>query len=232
MRKISFVVGIVCLLALMAAAQEVPRGEVFFGYSYVRVATGSQVNAFNNNGGLGEAQVNLNEYLSLVAELGGFVAGNVSIKGPELSSLDQTYFTYQCGPRITWHKLGRIAPFGHFLIGGAHESRSFAVPNVLIPPGAVVPPGVTAEVNPQTTRFRTSQNAYAMTIGGGFDVNISRRFAVRPFQLDYLPSHFSPFNIPGLSTIGVNNNTNWQNNLRYSAGIAFRFGQDVGPNTR
>lgn len=231
MRKISCSIGIMCLLALMAAAQEVPRGEVFLGYSYMRAATGSQVNAFNNNGGLGDLQVNINEYLSVVAELGGYVAGNVSIRGPELSSLDQTFFTYQFGPRITWHKLGRIAPFGHFLIGGAHESRSFAVPTALTE-GIPVPPGVTAEVNPQTTRFRTSQNAYAMTIGGGFDVNLSRRFAVRPFQLDYLPSHFSPFNIPGLSTIGVNNNTNWQNNLRYSAGIAFRFGEDVGPNTQ
>lgn len=231
MRKISFVAGIMCLLALMAAAQEVPRGEVFFGYSYVRAATGSQVNAFNNNGGLADMQVNLNEYLSLVAELGGVAAGNVSVKGPELSSLDQTYFTYQFGPRLSLNKLGRIVPFGHFLIGGAHQSRSFTVPGT-IPPGTVIPPGVTVEVNPTYTRFRTTQNAYAMTVGGGFDVNISRRFAVRPFQLDYLPSHFSPFNIPGLSTIGVNNNTNWQNNLRFSAGLAFRFGQDVGPNTR
>lgn len=231
MRKISFVAGIMCLLALMAAAQEVPRGEVFFGYSYVRAATGSQVNAFNNNGGLGDVQVNLNEYLSIVGELGGYSAGNVSIKGPELSSLDQTYFTYQFGPRLSLNKLGRIVPFGHFLIGGAHQSRSFTVPNNLTE-GIPVPPGVTAEVNPTYTRFRTTQNAYAMTIGGGFDVNLTRMFAVRPFQLDYMPSHFSPFNIPGLSTIGVNNNTNWQNNLRFSAGLAFRFGGDVGPNTR
>ncbi len=229
MRKILCSIGIMCLLALMAAAQEVPRGEVFLGYSYVRAATGSQVNAFNNNGGLGDLQVNINEYLSVVAELGGYAAGNVSVKGPDLSSLDQTFFTYQFGPRFSLNKLGRIVPFGHFLLGGAHQSRSFTVPGL---PAANIPPGVTVEPNPTYTRYRTTQNAFAMTIGGGFDVNLTKRFAVRPFQLDYLPSHFSPFNIPGLSQVGINNNTNWQNNLRYSAGIAFRFGEDVGPNTQ
>ncbi len=229
MRKISCSIGIMCLLALMAAAQEVPRGEVFLGYSYMRAATGSQVNAFNNNGGLGDLQVNINEYLSVVAELGGYAAGNVSVKGPDLSSLDQTFFTYQFGPRFSLNKLGRIVPFGHFLLGGAHQSRSFVIPG---PPAANIPSGVTVEPNANYTRYRTTQNAYAMTIGGGFDVNLTKRFAVRPFQLDYLPSHFSPFNIPGLSQAGINNNTNWQNNLRYSAGIAIRFGEDVGPNTQ
>ena len=97
MRKISLTVGIMCFLAMLAAAQEVPRGEVFLGYSYMRVATGSQVIAFNNNGGLGSLQYNFNEHVALVGELGGYAAGNVSIRGPELSSLNQTYFSYQFG---------------------------------------------------------------------------------------------------------------------------------------
>ena len=93
MRKILFAMGIACLLTLIAPAQEVPRNEVFGGYSYVRTGTASQVNAFNNNGGLADLQYNFNEYISVIAELGGYHAGNISIRGPELSSVDQTYFS-------------------------------------------------------------------------------------------------------------------------------------------
>jgi hypothetical protein len=46
-----------------------------------------------------------------------------------------------------------------------------------IPPDAVVPPGMTAKVNSETTRFRTTQNAFAMTIGGGLDIRINPRIA-------------------------------------------------------
>lgn len=232
MRKILFAMGIACLLTLIAPAQEVPRNEVFGGYSYVRTGTASQVNAFNNNGGLADLQYNFNEYISGIAELGGYHAGNISIRGPELSSVDQTYFSYQFGPRFSVNKTGRYAPFVHFLVGGVHESRSFAVPTKFIPAGAPIPRGVTVEPGSEVTRFGTTQNAYAMTVGGGFDIRVSRDVAIRPFQLDYLPTHFSPFNIPGLSSIGVNNDTRWQQNLRFSVGVTVRFGENVGPTSR
>jgi hypothetical protein len=43
----------------------------------------------------------------------------------------------------------------------------------------------------------------------------------RPVELDWVPTHFSAFDIAGLGTI---NSTKWQQNLRYSTGINFRFG--------
>ena len=52
-----------------------------------------------------------------------------------------------------------------------------------------------------------------MTVGGGFDVNLSHHFAVRPAQVDYLLTRFDE------ST----NNARSQNNLRVSTGIVFRF---------
>ncbi len=51
--------------------------------------------------------------------------------------------------------------------------------------------------------------AFAWTIGGGVDIRCTDRIAVRPVQLDYVGTRF------GSQT---------QNNLRYSAGIVFRFG--------
>jgi hypothetical protein len=57
-----------------------------------------------------------------------------------------------------------------------------------------------------------SKTAFATTAGGGIDVTVSRHFAVRPLQAEYFLTKFPD---------GANNR---QNNFRYSAGIAFRFG--------
>jgi opacity protein-like surface antigen len=55
-------------------------------------------------------------------------------------------------------------------------------------------------------------NAFAMTVGGGVDFKISEHFAIRPVQAEYFLTKFAD---------GANNR---QNNLRYGAGIVFRFG--------
>lgn len=236
MRKLALILGCLFVLGAFAVAQEVPKTEVYLGYSYLRTGSGGQVNAFNNNGGLGSLQFNFNKNFALVGELGGFHAGNVSISGPDLSTLDATFFSYQFGPRFSLNKEGRITPFAHYLVGGMHQSRSFFIPStVQYPLGFNWPSGVTVDHSANGDRIRSTQNAFAMTIGGGMDINVNSRFAVRPFQLDYLGSHFSPLNVAGLpseTTIGginFNNNTRWQANLRYSAGIAFRFGGGMPP---
>ena len=232
MRKLALILGCMFVAGVLAVAQDAPKAEVFLGYSYLRTGTGGQVNAFNNNGGLGSLQYNFNNNIGIVGELGGFHAGNVSIGGPDLSSLDQTFFSYQFGPRFSLNKTGRITPFAHYLVGGVHQSRSFSIPTALIPLGFNPPSGVTVEEGATNTRIRSTQNAFGMTIGGGMDVNLSDRIAVRPFQLDYLGTHFSPLNVAGAGTIAgidFNNNTRWQNSLRYSAGIGFRFGGGMPP---
>jgi outer membrane immunogenic protein len=56
------------------------------------------------------------------------------------------------------------------------------------------------------------QNHFAMTAAGGIDVKLSKRFSIGPVQAEYFLTK-----IPD----GLNNR---QNNLRFSAGIVFRFG--------
>ena len=195
--------------------------EVFGGYTFVRVNTGTQVNAFTTNGGLASFQYNINTNLGFVGELGGTHQGDITVAGPAIP-FDQTQFTYLFGPRVFVNKERRFSPFIEFLVGGIHNSRSFSVPNALLPAPLVVPRGVTAEPGSSATKFRSTQNAFAMALGGGLDIKLSKMVAVRPIQLDYLPSHFSPLNIPGVPA-GLND-TNWQHNLRYSAGVTFGFG--------
>ena len=52
-----------------------------------------------------------------------------------------------------------------------------------------------------------------MSAGGGHDLELNRRFAVRVFQTDYFLS------------LLPNRTTDHQNNFRFSAGLVVRFGR-------
>lgn len=66
-----------------------------------------------------------------------------------------------------------------------------------------------ARIGATALGITASDSAFAFTLGGGVDIKATDRIAIRPVQLDYLVTRF------GGST---------QNNLRYSAGVVFRFG--------
>jgi opacity protein-like surface antigen len=89
---------------------------------------------------------------------------------------------------------GRFNPYIQTLFGGQRFSNGWN-------PGSADP------------RLGASQNNFAMAVGGGLNVAVSNHLSVRPFQLDYFLTEVSP------------NNANYvQNDLRYSAGVVFRFG--------
>jgi outer membrane protein OmpA-like peptidoglycan-associated protein len=212
----------VLLFAICSVAQDIPKEEIYGGYTFVRFNASAPVNAFTANGGVGSFQYNFNKWIGLAAELGGVHNGALSISSSGTLTPDQTAFTYLFGPRVFFNKAGVVSPFLEVLGGGVHNSRSFSVPNSLIPIGSTAPSGVTVTPGPTTTKFASTQNAAALAVGGGIDIRVSRLISFRPVQLDYLPTHFSPFNITNAP--GNINSTKWQQNLRYSAGLSFRFG--------
>ena len=56
----------------------------------------------------------------------------------------------------------------------------------------------------------TNNSAFAVAVGGGADIPVKGRFSIRAGQLDWLrTNHYS----------------NGQNNLRFSTGVVFRFGE-------
>jgi hypothetical protein len=211
----------------VSVAQDVPKAEVYAGYMFLRYNANYPVNAFTANGGVGSFQYNFNKHFGIVGELGGVHNGALSIGSSGTFTPDQTAFTYLFGPRVFFNKAGVVSPFLEFLAGGVHNSRSFNVPDSLIPPNSALPPGVTATPGNGFTKFASTQNAAALATGGGIDIRLSRLISFRPVQLDYLPTHFSPFNIPGVP--GNLNATKWQQNLRYTAGLSFRFGGATPP---
>ena len=109
--------------------------------------------------------------------------------------LGETTFEYLFGPRFNWRK-SRFTPYVQVLVGGQRFSNG---------------------LNPSSTtpRLASAQNNFAAAIGGGVDFKLTSHIAVKPIQVEYLAAEVSP---PGVNLNFV------QNNLRYSAGVVFRFG--------
>ena len=181
---------VVYLLALLtffggvAHAQDNSKVDIFAGYSYLRFnPSATGANSFSTNGGSASISYNATHWLSGVADFGAYHNGNILNSG-----VDGTLSTYLFGPRVSYRHYERVTPFAQVLFGVAHASASISGANA-------------------------SDNAFAMSVGGGVDVGVSRHFAIRPVQLDYLLTRFNE---------GANN-TQSQNNLRVSTGVVFRF---------
>lgn len=223
MKKTLLIVGLALLLVSLASAQEYPKAEFYTGFTYLRIPPPGHVNAYNAVGGIGQFQYNINEAIGVVADLGGVTNGNITGHGFTFPG-DQTQFNYLFGPRVTYLKTHKFQPFAHFLVGGVHNARSFSVPNSAIPVNPIVPRGVTVEPGATHTKYRSTQNAFSYALGGGLDIAVLHSLSIRPFEIDYMPTKFSPFNF---STGNANifpdfNTTQWQHNLRVSFGVNFR----------
>ena len=66
-----------------------------------------------------------------------------------------------------------------------------------------------------------TQNAFATAAGGGLDYNLTKRVSIKPIQVEYVMTQFSSAALVD-STKGFGNH---QNDVRYSAGVVFKFGE-------
>jgi opacity protein-like surface antigen len=111
----------------VASAQDAPKVEIFGGYSYLHFdapgVPGNEIPPIlaNLNGGSASIAVNPMKYLGLVADFGGYAAG-------ESSDLGSAHlFTFLFGPKVAFRS-GPFTPFAQVLLGGAHLDIS-GVPN-------------------------------------------------------------------------------------------------------
>jgi hypothetical protein len=199
------------LLGRRAFAQEegVPKVDVFFGYSFLRVNSAQQIPAFTANGGVSTLGLNFNNHVGLEAEFGGYYNGNIN-----RLQLDTTTFSYLFGPRLSYGRTRRFDPYFHTLFGVNRASTNVDASSILIP---------TQHLDPSADgRFHASQVNFAMAVGGGIDIRLSRKVLLRPVQVDYYLTRFETPTFlegPGASTTNKN-----QNNIRYAAGVVFTFG--------
>lgn len=206
MHKLS-VVMVLFALGLMAHAQETPKVEVFTGYSFMSAGFPFSTDpaAGNGNGVLNgwnfSAAVNANRWIGVVADFGGyygpvtkgktFKPANCVLCTSDFSGILHNMYTFTAGPQLSIRQ-DRVTAFAHALFGGAHIREDLFIFNTTLPPAA-----------------RISSTNFAFLVGGGADITLSHRFAVR-IQPDYLKTEI----------LGRR-----QNNFRASTGLVFRFGQ-------
>jgi opacity protein-like surface antigen len=175
-----WIISVLAIFCCAAVAQEAPRAEVFGGYQYFRANSGiSGLNNFNLNGWNASASGFLNDYFGVKADFSGSY-GTPSMAGIGLKT---RLHTYMFGPVVRYHNASKLTPFAHALFGGGHISGEAF--------------GISA-----------SESDFAWAAGGGVDVSVNNRFAVRVAQADFLQTR-----------VGGDS----QNNFRYSAGVVLRF---------
>ncbi len=203
MRRFTAVAGIVFLMTLFAGAQDVPQVEVFGGYSLFHFddkGLEAPLQALNPNltvnrnlhGWNGAVQFNVNKWIGIVGDVSGHY-GNV-IESP-VGSISGNIYNFLFGPQIN-ARGEKATGFVHVLLGG-NRSKINAIPAIGLPD--------------------VSDTAFAMAIGGGVDLNVTKRVAVRLGQFDYIYTTHT-FSQYGLDLAH-------QNNFRFSTGIVFNFGQ-------
>ena len=126
-----------------------------------------------------------------VAAGGEFSAGFGSAQIGTTTDVSLKRYLYLFGPQFNFQPKNndKVNPFVHTLFGGVHDTTKKTV---------------------GTTSTSFSANAFAMAFGGGVDVNLNKRFAIRPFQFDYVLTRFGG---------------QLQNNVMVSSGLVYTFGR-------
>jgi peptidoglycan-associated lipoprotein len=170
----------------LRGASDPSRFDLAAGYNLINAnAPPGECGCFTMNGGFVSGQVNLSPWLGAVGEVSMGHASQISALGQNL-----TLTTFMAGPRISLPSQ-RFVPFGEFLVGGARGTGSYF---------------------PTSASSTTSASSFAYAAGGGLDVNLSHRFAIRAFDAKFLHTSFPN---------GVNGT---QRQLQIGVGLVARFG--------
>lgn len=180
MRKLFIVFGFALLATTVAQAQETRGMEVSGQYQYVRIYPGQGAPSANCQGAGGTFAANVNRWVGLVGDVDG-----CKVTGQPTGTSSHA-INYLFGPRFAYRNYGKLTPYAQVLFGGERLSSSV------------------------TGLGSASVNSFAMTFGGGFDIQVTRHVAFRAIQMEYLYTHFS----------GAK-----QNNLRLQSGLVYRFGK-------
>lgn len=125
-----------------AGAQEVPKAEVFGGFSYSRGQY--DVDMYGWNGSLAGV---VNRWFSIVGDL----SGNYAKSGSDFGM-----HSIAGGPQFSLRR-GAVTPFARFLVGANRTSSN-----------------------------GQSETDLSVILGGGFDIAVNKRLAIRALQADWM----------------------------------------------
>jgi hypothetical protein len=215
--KLKYLFAMGSLLFTTAAFSQVETSkiEVSAEYSFLRFNPSLPgLTNSNFNGGGGGVAWFFSRYLGVKSEFIGYARDTWTLTfqtplvvTPHITvvnipagtySAKANMFTYQFGPvaRLPFH---RVTVFGEVLFGGAlTDGYGNLYHSIDLGHGGLPVAG--------------TQNTFAMAAGGGVDLRISKKVAIRLAEVDYFMTRFT-------NAITLSDN---QNNFRYLAGIVFR----------
>jgi hypothetical protein len=224
-RLIVPVIGLAVVLALSipSFAQEVnyPKAEIFGGFSILSMSgtsidpttglpavdptTGLPISARNSMWGWqASANGNLSHHLAIVGDFGAqykTLGGLVPVNS----------YQFLFGPRMVFRG-PRFTPFVHFLFGGIKEGTgSFSITDPVSGLSVSIP--------------GASSTGFGMGIGGGIDVNISDRFALRVPQFDWTPVRVSSTSLDPVTGLPVVSSAWAKSQIRIGIGLVLKAGQ-------
>jgi outer membrane protein OmpA-like peptidoglycan-associated protein len=178
-----------------------PRVDLSGGYSFWRAVPFNAGNRIAwTHGGTASVAYNLNDWLGVVGEFGGYRVTRSGSTASNIVSAHGDVFSYLFGPRVSFRH-DRFTPFVQVLLGGVNASQ--------------------VKLSSCTVGCASlaGDDAFAMSAGGGLDVKLSHRLAIRLIQAEYLMTRF-----PDATTNTEHKIT--QNNVRLSAGLVVHFGSN------
>jgi hypothetical protein len=187
------------LLASVAASaqdQDGSKFELFGGYSFEHVAICGKIagGCGLESGDLANLPRNFNGWNAALTVFvtkdrgitADFSGVSVTDNANGVNGVALSEYTYRFGPTFLFH------------LGGSDKAVEFV--HVLL--GGV-----------HRTLF--ASNGFSLAAGGGVDVRVSERWAIRAAQVDYVGS--------SLQRSSVGNGIGFTNGFRYSGGVAFRW---------
>lgn len=204
--------ALLLLSCMLANAQDEGNWQLFGGYSYFRAETEPQLAPFgldhiNANGWEASVTNYPWNWFGATFDVSGAYA-NPTLKVPanyfgpglppsnisESNLIHTSAYTLMFGPSVAYRKSKAVQPFAHFLLGGVFAKAS------LTGRGAAL----------VGSTYATSDWSFGYALGGGADIRITDKIAIRG-QGDWIRSSFQ------------NLNNDRQNNIRVSAGVVYRW---------
>jgi hypothetical protein len=154
------------LVASLASAQVRTSGNIFFGYSFENASASAldHLTRPNLQGWEGSLEGKLAPWVGLVTDVSGHYGSQTFVVlAPSPVNVKVTGHEYEVlfGPRVSV-PVGKITPFGEFMIGLAHIGSGGAFP---------------------------TNTSFATALGGGLDYRLFRPIAVR-VEGDYVHTSF------------------------------------------
>lgn len=207
MRKaILLTVLIICSVQLAQAQDDERKVEVFGGYSYLNTDLEEEdapLDRFDNLDGFNAAVTGyITKRFGATFDFSAYFRKRTEdIPGGTIHFRSRS-FNYLGGPQVRFTNHTRVTPFLHALAGVANNRFAYRATAT----GAVSP---VVDVSVSVTDF-------SLALGGGLDLRINKRVALRLFQVEYNPVFLR--DRPELNTNGGRR----LDNVRFSIGIVFK----------